>query len=221
MSNQFEMEAHLASKIPNAYVHQNPMDFSTEDAVGWPESEVPLISCPSRLFIQDKGQDVLFQALAEGLWREREFRLQLFGEGPDAAYLRDLAAYFGIERKMEFCGHTVGMLPIWKKTQLMVLPSRSEGLPLVLVGAMAAGRPCVVTDVGGNAEWVRDGVDGFVARMPNVWSVRDALERAWQAMQNWKEMGQHARQRFLELHPKDPVGDLLRDLLSLSKSNGK
>lgn len=221
LGNQREMEIHLASKISNAYVHQNPMDFPTLQPVDWSESEVPLITCPSRLFIQDKGQDILFQVLAERPWSERKFRLQLFGEGPDAGYLQELAAYLGIEKKLEFSGHTAGMLPIWRKTQLMVLPSRSEGLPLVLVGAMAAGRPCVVTDVGGNAEWVRDGIDGFVARMPNVWSVNEALERAWRAMGNWKEMGQVARQRFLELHPKDPVGDLLDEMLAISKSNGK
>ena len=221
LGNQREMEIHLASKIPNAYVHQNPMDFSTLKPVDWPESEVPLISCPSRLFIQDKGQDILFQVLAQPIWRERNFKLQLFGAGSDEYYLRYLAEHLGITQKMEFCGHMAGMLPIWEKTQLMVLPSRSEGLPLVLVGAMAAGRPCVVTDVGGNAEWVRDGVDGFVARMPNVWSVNEALERAWQAMGNWKEMGQHARQRFLELHPKDPVGELLGEILKISKVTHK
>jgi glycosyltransferase involved in cell wall biosynthesis len=86
---------------------------------------------------------------------------------------------------------------------------------------MAAGRPCVVTDVGGNAEWVRDGIDGFVARMPNVWSVNEALDRAWQARGDWKSMGEQARQRFLELHPKDPVGDLLREMLEISKSARK
>jgi glycosyltransferase involved in cell wall biosynthesis len=221
LGNLHEMEILLATKISNAYVHQNPMDFSTDCIVDWPESEVPLISCPSRLFIQDKGQDILFQVLAQPIWRERIFKLQLFGAGSDEGYLRDLAEHLGITQKLEFCGHTAGMLPIWQKTQLMILPSRSEGLPLVLVGAMAAGRPCVVTDVGGNAEWVRDGIDGFVARMPNVWSVNEALDRAWQARGDWKSMGEQARQRFLELHPKDPVGDLLREMLEISKSARK
>jgi glycosyltransferase involved in cell wall biosynthesis len=173
------------------------------------------------LFIQDKGQDILLQVLAVKPWADRQFTLQLFGEGPDEDYLQSLVAFLHLEKKIQFSGQTKGMLPIWQKTHLMILPSRSEGLPLVLVGAMAAGRPCVVTDVGGNAEWVRDGVDGFVARMPNVWSVNEALERAWQARGAWKSMGQHARQRFLELHPKDPVGDLLGEMLELSKSARK
>jgi glycosyltransferase involved in cell wall biosynthesis len=91
LGNQREMEIHLASKISNAYVHQNPMDFSTLQPVDWPESEMPLISCPSRLFIQDKGQDILLQSLAERPGSERKFRLQFFGEGPDAGYLQELA----------------------------------------------------------------------------------------------------------------------------------
>jgi hypothetical protein len=57
--------------------------------------------------------------------------------------------------------------------------------------------------------------------MPNVWSVNEALERAWQARGAWKSMGDQARQRFLELHPKDPVGDLLREMLEISKSARK
>lgn len=222
--NQQEVEVNLAWNIPNAFIHQNPMDFPTENAVEWIDSAMPLISCPSRLFVRDKGQDILLQVLAGQPWKERDFKLQLFGSGPDETYLRELALYLGVDKKVIFCGQTEGMLPIWKRTELMVLPSRSEGLPLVLVGAMAAGRPCMVTDVGGNAEWIRDNIDGFVARMPNVLSVGEALESAWQNRHRWKEMGKAARETYLAKQNPDPAGTLLallRDAAERGKKSEK
>jgi glycosyltransferase involved in cell wall biosynthesis len=203
--NLREMEMRLASRIPNAFVHQNPLDFPTSNPVQWVKSEIPLISCPSRFFIEDKGQDILLQVLARPEWETRKFRLQFFGEGPDEEYVRALADHLGVLSKVDFCGQTEGMLPIWKQTQLMVLPSRSEGLPLVLAGAMAAGRPSVVTDVGGNAEWVRNGVDGFVANAAALGPVAEALERAWMRRSEWPEIGNSARERFLKLRARDPV----------------
>ena len=55
---------------------------------------------------------------------------------------------------------------IWAEHHALVLPSRFEGMPLVVVEAMLCGRPCIVTDVGGNAELIRDGINGFLAKAP-------------------------------------------------------
>jgi glycosyltransferase involved in cell wall biosynthesis len=216
--NLREMEIRLASPISNAFVHQNPLDFPTSSAIQWVESEIPLISCPSRFFVEDKGQDILLQTIARPEWLNRKFRLQFFGEGPDEEYVRALADHLGVLSKVDFCGHTDGMLPIWKQTQLMVLPSRSEGLPLVLAGAMAAGRPSVVTDVGGNAEWVRDNLDGFVANAGGLGPVAEALERAWIRRSAWQEIGHSARERFLQLRARDPVLTLLEMLEQIAAS---
>jgi glycosyltransferase involved in cell wall biosynthesis len=51
----------------------------------------------------------------------------------------------------------------------------------------------VVTDVGGNAEWIKDGQTGFVAEAPTTRSFGMALERAWLEQANWQEMGIRAR----------------------------
>ena len=66
---------------------------------------------------------------------------------------------------------------IWAKEQILVLPSRQEGLPIALVEAMMAGRPAVVTDVGGNREVIDEGITGFIAEAPTVCAVSAALER--------------------------------------------
>ena len=221
LGNKKEVEVHLASEIANSFIHQNPIDFSAADIIPWPQASQALISCPSRLFVEDKGQDILLQVLASEHWASRDFKLHFFGDGPDEAYISNLAKHLGIAHKVEFCGKAEGMLPIWHKTHLVVLPSRSEGVPLVLVGAMAAGRPSVVTDVGGNAEWIRDNRDGFVARMSNVWAFSEALERAWENRHRWREMGEAARETCLAKRDPDPAGTLLALLRKAAEREGK
>jgi glycosyltransferase involved in cell wall biosynthesis len=89
---------------------------------------------------------------------------------------------------------------------------------LVLLEAMAAGRPALVTAVDGNLEWVEDGVTGFVAEAPTVRHLASALERAWGARGNWIEMGSAARARFLARRDPDPAETLLQVLTSVAQT---
>ena len=57
---------------------------------------------------------------------------------------------------------------------------------------MLCGRPAIVSDVGGNQEWVTEAQTGFVAEAPVIGLARAALERAWSARQSWKAMGLQA-----------------------------
>jgi hypothetical protein len=60
------------------------------------------------------------------------------------------------------------------------------------VEAMLCGRPAIVSDVGGNGEWVTEAQTGFVAEAPVIGLARAALERGWSARQDWKAMGMQA-----------------------------
>ena len=72
------------------------------------------------------------------------------------------------------------MLPIeeiWSANQVLVMPSRYEGLPLVIVEAMLCSRPVLATDVEGNSEIGIDGLTGFLAAAPTVAIVAQGVER--------------------------------------------
>jgi glycosyltransferase involved in cell wall biosynthesis len=99
---------------------------------------------------------------------------------------------------------------------LLVLPSRSEGTPLALVEAMLCARPAVVTDVGGNADWVEDDQTGFVAEAPTAKSFGAALERAWAARAKWQIMGKQARDNAVIKFDKSAGKSLLKVLLEAS-----
>ncbi|MFD5629328.1 glycosyltransferase [Streptomyces sp. NPDC127072] len=106
----------------------------------------PLVVCVGRLCRQ-KGQDVLLEAWPEVVRRVPAARLVLVGDGPDAERLRA-----GAPRGVLFAGAAEDAVPWYQAADLVVLPSRWEGMALAPLEAMACGRPVVLTDVDGARE---------------------------------------------------------------------
>jgi glycosyltransferase involved in cell wall biosynthesis len=105
---------------------------------------------------------------------------------------------------------------------MLVLPSRYEGLPLVLVESMWCGRPAVVTDVAGNTELCLDNETGFVSPAPTVSLLAETLERAWNRRADWQRMGQAARARAEGQIPRDPIAvfsERLKGCVETSRRN--
>ena len=165
-----------------------------------------------------KGQDLFLRAFARAFpdGRERAVVIgdALFGEEAQARRLRSLAAELGIADRVEFRGHDGDVRRIWSDNQLLMMPSRQEGTPLALVEAMLCGRPAVVTDVGGNVEWVRERENGFVAEAPSVASFGAAMERAWHARDDWRTIGARAHDDAMRLHDPAPGRTLLAHVLA-------
>ena len=99
------------------------------------------------------------------------------------------------------------------------MASRTEGTPLALVEAMLCGRPSVVSDVGGNLEWVVEPRNGFIAEAPSVRSFGAALERAWAARADWEAIGKAAHHDALGLIDPTP-GKSLLELITAAARNG-
>ncbi|MEU6356321.1 glycosyltransferase [Streptomyces sp. NPDC047072] len=106
----------------------------------------PLVVCVGRLCRQ-KGQDVLLRGWEAILARVPNARLVLVGDGPDAAALRLRAP-----GSVLFAGAVADTVPWYQAADLVVLPSRWEGMALAPLEAMACGRPVVLTDVDGARE---------------------------------------------------------------------
>jgi glycosyltransferase involved in cell wall biosynthesis len=106
----------------------------------------PLVVCVGRLCRQ-KGQDLLLEAWSSVLRQVPGARLVLVGDGPDAARLRAAAGH-----DVLFAGAATDAVPWYQAADLVVLPSRWEGMALAPLEAMACGRPVVMTDVDGARE---------------------------------------------------------------------
>ncbi|WP_107117125.1 glycosyltransferase [Streptomyces curacoi] len=111
----------------------------------------PLVVCVGRLCRQ-KGQDVLLRAWPEVVRRVPGARLVLVGDGPDADRLRA-----GAPESVEFAGGVPDTAPWYRAADVVVLPSRWEGMALAPLEAMACARPVVVTDVDGARESLPQG----------------------------------------------------------------
>ena len=190
--NRIEAERQLAMKISNADLVLNPVNLSDRSYLPWPDSSTARLASVSRLNTWSKGQDVLIEALSADQWKQRDWHLTLYGSGPDESYLRALVEFFGLQGRITFACHQNDVRAIWAKEQVLVMFSRAEGAPMALVEAMLCGRPAIVSDVGGNQEWVTEAQTGFVAEAPAIGLARAALERAWSARQDWEAMGLQA-----------------------------
>jgi glycosyltransferase involved in cell wall biosynthesis len=206
----------FGSSLSNAKVVRNPFNVRYDAHPPWPESpdgELAL-AFVGRLDVISKGQDVLLQVLGLPHWRQRKVRLSLFGEGPNERGLRRMAQRLGLTN-VKFRGQSEDVEAIWAEHHALVLPSRFEGMPLVVMEAMLCGRPCIATDVGGNRELIRDGVNGFLAKAPTVELLDEAMNRAWENRSRLREMGEVSARDVRRWVSADPGGDLARELASL------
>jgi L-malate glycosyltransferase len=207
-------ERQIAGGLPNAIVVRNPVNLADFSPVPPPQSDVVKMANVARFDARCKGQDLLLSALGGESWKGRRWLLRFYGSGDDRPYLERLAGHYGVADKVEFPGHVSDVRSIWADNHLLVMSSRSEGTPLALVEAMICGRPSVVTDVGGNIEWVDEPSTGFVADAPSARSLDSALERAWWAREHWESIGQRAREvalsRVVQL-PEEAMLSLLVD----------
>jgi len=103
-----------------------------------------------------KGHAVLLEALRIILDTGRKAHLYCAGEGPDEARLRHQARVLGIESSVTFAGRVDDPLAFMAGIDIVVLPSLWEGMPNVLLEAMAASRPIVASRLGGIEEMLRD-----------------------------------------------------------------
>lgn len=128
-----------------------------------------------RLDEPKKGVAVLLKATAELEARGIEVTLRIAGQGYSRKSLESQAAALGL-RDCQFLGFVDDAPAFYATLDTFVLPSFSEGMPLVNIEAMAAGLPVVTTDVGGAAEAVLDGECGFVVPPGDATALASALD---------------------------------------------
>ena len=114
-----------------------------------------------RLVVQ-KDHDLFLRAAARLVQIEPETRFTIVGDGPLRSTLEDQARQLGISDRVTFAGERSDVEQILRGASLFWLTSRWEGMPNVVLEAMASGVPVIATDVGGTRELVRSGTDGFV-----------------------------------------------------------
>ena len=116
-----------------------------------------------------KGQVILVKAAEEILRRQPGAFFLLVGTPSDQAYYAEMAKYLEqspFRERILFTGLRHDIPQVLADADVLAHPSEWEGLPNVVLEAMAMGRPVIATDAGGTAEVVEDGVNGFLLPLP-------------------------------------------------------
>ena len=122
-----------------------------------------------------KGHDTLLRAMPGVLAHEPSARLLIVGDGPDRAALEQRAHELGLTGYVFFTGHVTDAYAALSATDVLAMPSTSEGLPYALLEALAMRKPIVASAVGGMAETLTHGVNGILVRPDDAMGLTQAL----------------------------------------------
>lgn len=144
-----------------------------------------------------KGVPLLLEAVAALAPRHPELTLTLVGDGPERAGLEARVREAGLGARVRFLGYQSqeGVARALAEADLLVLPSFAEGVPVVLMEAMAAARPVVATQVGGVAELVEDGISGRLVAPGSAEALEEALEALLADPERRVAMGRAGQQK--------------------------
>jgi colanic acid/amylovoran biosynthesis glycosyltransferase len=181
------------------------LEASFHDVAPTPLPEVPRLVCVGRL-CEQKGQLLLLEAAARLAGKGIAFEIVLAGDGELRAELESLAAELGVSNRIRITGW-ISSAQVREEilaARALVLPSLAEGLPVVLMEAMALRRPVLTTYVAGIPELVRHGENGWLVPSGDVDELAAALEDVLsRPAPELYAMGEAAHRRALERHSID------------------
>jgi glycosyltransferase involved in cell wall biosynthesis len=183
-------------------------------------SELRLV-CVARLGEQ-KGHPILIEAIARLRASGIEAELVLVGDGPLRSSLQALARSLGVEAQVKFAGwlNEKDVRAAIHRSRALVLPSFAEGLPVVLMEALALGRPIISTWVAGIPELVEHGVCGFLVPAASVEDLLAALRAVMEAPAAQLEaMGKAGMLRVAQMHDASVEAGKLAGLFRASLEN--
>ena len=127
-----------------------------------------------------KGHDILVRAAARMLELHPQVQFKVVGDVLEPEYfaeLLELVGSLGLSSTFHFVGGLSDLAEHLRSADIFVLPSRSEGFSNAVIEAMASSLPVVATDVGGNAEAVIDGINGYIVDADDVDALFEAIEK--------------------------------------------
>lgn len=167
-----------------------------------PVPELPQLVCVGRL-CEQKGQLVLIAAAKCLVDKGIPFKLVLVGDGPMRSQVEDAIAQANLQDYITITGwaDTTTVQHYIRTSRALVLPSFAEGLPVVLMEALAMHRPVVSTYVAGIPELVEPGLSGWLVPSGTVEELSCALAEVLQAStRRLEEMGRMGAKRVLHNH---------------------
>jgi glycosyltransferase involved in cell wall biosynthesis len=151
------------------------------------------------LFRPRKGVDLLIHALSILLKQGYAARLHLVGSFEEPEYkseVQNLADHLGVTQAMELVGHTDDVNKEFDRMDLFVLPSRyGEGMPMVILEALASGVPVVASRLAGIGEVIREGIEGSLVEPNDPVGLAEGIAKFLSGEYNWENFRQAGLER--------------------------
>ncbi|QIB52608.1 glycosyltransferase family 4 protein [Pseudomonas sp. OIL-1] len=194
--SNYDMDLALKLKVCDASlvssVHNGIPDLQINTEISEANNDVRLIMVAR--FAEQKNQRALLQALSH--LNELNWTLELVGDGPLLQDVQDLARELGLSEKVYFAGACSDVHNRLLASDVFLLVSDWEGLPLVILEAMRAGLPVIASRVGGVPEAIDHGETGFVVDRNDQQGLVRVLRRMLESPELRQQMGLKGREKF-------------------------
>lgn len=180
-----------ADDVPNAVQIYNPaMEIGQVQA----SLDNKVMAAAGRLSFQKNYPEMLY-AWAKVVEKHPDWTLKIYGDGPERKNLQKMVAAMFPDGNVKLMGRTSDMKPAYMDCSGLVLSSRFEGFPMVLLEASSYGVPMVSYDCPkGPSEIIEDGVNGYLVKNGCTEELADRICRLIEDNQRRKEMGKNAWQ---------------------------
>jgi glycosyltransferase involved in cell wall biosynthesis len=219
LAKELNLSDTMLHVVPNGVPARPGNRTATRAALGIPDDHVLLLAVGS--LVPRKGHAVLIEALSTigaGPWM-----LAIAGGGAEKERLEALTASKGLTAHVKILGHREDVPDLLAATDVFVMPSLWEGLPLALLEAMLAGKPVIASRTSGIPEAVTDGVDGILTTPGDVGELANALRGVLADPARRLSLGVAARARAEANFTLDAMADgylaVFRE--ALGRANGR
>lgn len=175
-------------------------------------SQIQKISCIGRLD-KIKGQIYLLQAISK--LKKKDVIVNFIGDGPYRSILEKEAKLLSISRHASFLGIRHDIKRILCESDLLISPSLSEGLPLILLEALSCAVPIIATDIEGNKEIITNNKTGLLVPPKDALALADAI--VW-AKNNISQMIGYAKMGHSYVKKEYPMEKMIKQYDQLYKN---
>lgn len=147
---------------------------------------------------KQKGIDVFINAIADIVREFPNVVGVIIGEGEEHIYLETLVEKLEISNNIIFLGYQKNILEIISQLDFVVHSSRHEGLPLIPIETFSQGKTIIASDISGNNEIVKDGVNGFLFEKDNVKELSERMKKLLTNMELSEKLERNAQEEYVK-----------------------
>ncbi len=160
----------------------------------------------------EKGYDILLRACSQLKKSVDNFKVDIYGHGPDEARLKAEVEELGLSGVVEFKGFVDDVLPVLRNADVLVLPSRSEGMPNIILEAWSQKLGVVSTAVGGVPEMIVDSIGGLICKSEDPAALSEIMQRVVQKPDDAVKYGQEGYNLVKNQYTFERQAEILREI---------